>query len=54
VRSTTRANLVFLLFNTGEYQKAISLAHTLPHIWESREIISQDLYEKAEQTEALK
>ena len=43
IRSTTRANLCSLYKTTGQTQKALELGRTLPHIWESREILLPDL-----------
>ena len=53
VRSTTRTNLCFLYNGIGEQQKAIHLAHTLPHIWESREMLLPELVDNAEYKTAL-
>ena len=38
-RSCARAMLCFLYAQDGQHEKALSLARTLPHIWESREIL---------------
>lgn len=54
VRATTRANLCFLYQRTGERQKALDMANTLPHVWESREMISIDLLEGEARVKALK
>ncbi|MDR1630794.1 MAG: helix-turn-helix domain-containing protein [Oscillospiraceae bacterium] len=54
LRGTTRANLCFLYSRAGERQKAFDTARTLPHVWESREIIASDLLEGEEQIKALK
>lgn len=43
LRSTVRANLCFLYKSTDQIEKALALGKTLPHIWESREILLPDL-----------
>ena len=43
--SYVRAVLVFLYDSVGEQEKAQALALTLPHIWESREVLSIELLE---------
>ena len=43
LRSTTRANLYFLYRDTGAKERAAASGKTLPHIWESREILLPDL-----------
>lgn len=44
IRSTTKANLCFLYLKTNEYEKAIKLANTLPHVWECREILLPEMF----------
>lgn len=43
LRSTTKANLCFLYLNLNQYEKAIKLAKTLPHVWECREILLPEM-----------
>ena len=38
-RSCARAMLCFLYAADGRHEKALSLARTLPHVWESREVL---------------
>ena len=38
-RSSMRASLCLLYATDGRHEKALALARTLPHIWESREIL---------------
>ena len=38
-RSSMRASLCLLYATDGQHEKALALARTLPHIWESREIL---------------
>ena len=38
-RSTMRASLCLLYATDGQHEQALALARTLPHIWESREIL---------------
>lgn len=45
-RATTTVNLLFLCMRTGEEQKAKALVRTLPHIWESREMLLPETEEK--------
>lgn len=54
VRSTTRACLCFLYNNNGEHQKALDLAQTLPHVWESREMLFIELFNGREYMDSLK
>lgn len=54
VRSTTRACLCFLYKNNGEQQKALDLARTLPHVWESREMLLIELFNGSEYMDSLK
>lgn len=53
LRSTVMANLCFLYMSNQQSEKAISLAKTLPHIWECREVLLPFLYGESEQAEAL-
>lgn len=48
LRATTAANLCYLYLQAGEQEKSISLARTLPHIWESREMVLPELYDRIE------
>jgi transcriptional regulator with XRE-family HTH domain len=52
--SYVRAVLVFLYDGVGERDKAHELALTLPHIWESREILAIEMLEGEAYTAALK
>ena len=52
--SYVRAILVFLYYGVGERDKAHKLALTLPHIWESREVLSIEMLDGEEYTVALK
>ncbi len=54
IRSTTRANLCFLYQHMGQRQKAVALAKTLPHIWESREMLLPELMDEQEYKNALR
>ena len=38
-RHSKRASLCFLYARDGQHEKALAMARTLPHIWESREIL---------------
>lgn len=38
-RSTMRASLCLLYASDGRHEQALALARTLPHIWESREVL---------------
>lgn len=53
-RSTTAVNLLFLYMRAGEREKAKDLTKTLPHIWESREMVMPEVYEGEEYREELK
>lgn len=53
-KGTTSANLLFLYLKTGMHDKAKSLIHALPHIWESREILMPEVYDGEEYKEELK
>ena len=53
LRSAARANLCFLYKATEQNEKAFALGRTLPHIWESREILLPDLAKPAERGKVL-
>ena len=53
-KGTTSANLLFLYLRAGQREKAESLIRSLPHIWESREILMPEVYSNEEYTEELK
>ena len=46
IRSTTRANLCQLYLKVNEYDKGYNVIKSLPHIWESREFLLPELYDK--------
>lgn len=46
VRSTTRTLLCFLYKDLNDVEKAISVAKTLPHFWECRELILPNMHEQ--------
>jgi len=52
-KGTTSANLLFLYLRSGEAEKANALIRSLPHIWESREILMPELREGETYTEEL-
>ncbi len=43
-KGTTYANLLFLYLRSGMYEKANALIRSLPHVWESREILMPEVY----------
>lgn len=43
-KSTTAANLLFLYLRAGYQEKAEAIIRSLPHIWESREILMPEIY----------
>ena len=43
--STVVANLLFLYRKAGQMEKASALIQTLPHFWESREILAPEAYD---------
>ena len=43
IRSTVTANLCFLYIKAGKSEQAEKLARTLPHVWESREILLPEI-----------
>ena len=51
--STVVANLLFLYRKTGQMEKASDLVQTLPHFWESREILAPEAYDGYEYNVAL-
>ena len=53
-KGTTSANLLFLYLRAGQQEKAESLIRSLPHIWESREILMPEAYSDEEYTRELK
>lgn len=53
-KGTTSANLLFLYLKDGRDEKAKELIRSLPHIWESREILMPEVCEGAEYTEELR
>lgn len=53
-RCTATANLIFLCLKTGRNQRAAELAASLPHIWESREMLAPELLAGAEYAAGLK
>ena len=46
IRSTVRANLLRVYVGLGEEEKARSLGRTLPHVWESREVLLPEAAEE--------
>lgn len=53
-KGTTSANLLFLYLRAGRKDNANSLIRSLPHIWESREILMPEVYDGEEYTEEFK
>lgn len=53
-RCTASANLLFLYLKAGEQAKARALVKSLPHIWESREILMTELESGEAYTQALR
>lgn len=53
-KSTTSANLLFLYLRVGQKDQAEKLLRSLPHIWESREILMPEVSEGKEYSQALK
>ncbi len=53
-RSTVTANLLYLYLRADRKQDAEHLLQTLPHVWESREMLKAELCNDAEYVEALK
>ncbi len=54
IRSMTRAALCFLYNKNAENEKAIGYARTLPHIWESREMLLCEFACEEEYTNTVK
>lgn len=46
IRSTTRANLLRVYVGLGEEEKARGLGSSLPHVWESREVLYPETAEE--------
>ncbi len=53
-KGTTSANLLFLYLRSGMYDKANALIRSLPHVWESREILMPEVYNGEEHAKELK
>lgn len=53
-RATTTANLFFLYLKRSKTDQAKALVQTLPHIWESREIMMPEIYNNDEYINALR
>ena len=53
-KGTTSANLLFLYLRAGQQEKAESLIRSLPHIWESREILIPEVNSSKEYDTELK
>lgn len=53
-KGTTSANLLFLYLRSGMHDKANALIRSLPHIWESREILMPEVYSGEEYIRELK
>lgn len=53
-KSTTCANLLFLYLKMGMEDQASALIRSLPHIWESREILMPEVYDGEAYPEELK
>lgn len=53
-KGTTSANLLFLYLRTGQHEKANMLIRSLPHIWESREILMPEVCGSEDYPEALR
>jgi len=47
-RASTRVSLCLLYAADGQHEKALALARTLPHIWESREILLTEFLPESE------
>ena len=45
LRSTTAVNLCFLYLKAGRNDQAEAVVQSLPHIWESREVVMPELYD---------
>ena len=53
-RSTATVNLLFLYLKSGKIDRANEMIKSLPHIWESREILMPEVYDGDEYIEQLK
>ena len=53
-RCTTTVNLVFLYLRRREPEKAGELLRSLPHVWESREMLAPELFEGEEYEQGLR
>lgn len=53
-KCTTTANLIFLYLRVGKADKAKELIRSLPHIWESREMMMPELYDGTDHEKELK
>ena len=53
-RCTATVNLIFLCLKTGRDARAAELVSSLPHIWESREMLAPELAPGVEYEKALK
>lgn len=53
-KGTTSANLLFLYLRSGMHEKANALLRSLPHIWESREMLMPEVYSGEEYAKELK
>lgn len=53
-RCTTTANLIFLYLRRGEVASASELLRSLPHIWESREVLAPEVCEGEEYEHELR
>lgn len=54
LRSTTTVNLCFLYLKAGKDIQARAIVKSLPHIWESKEILLPEMYDGDEYIEQLK
>ena len=52
-KGTTSANLLFLYLRAGQREKANLLIRSLPHVWESREILMPEVYGDKEYAKEL-
>lgn len=53
-KATTSVNLLFLYLKTGRKENAETLLRSLPHLWESREILMPELRDGEDYTAELK
>ena len=53
-KGTTSANLLFLYLRANQGEKAAALIRSLPHIWESREILMPEVFDGEAYTEELR